>query len=164
MANELSVLSEPMTKAAFAWVYGDDDGKPITSKAALARYVGISQITIAKYFDSPVFQDEVDRLLKMQKRENDRTLMRHIPAAMNTLIDIMNNAASARDRYNAATKILSIGGYGDNQTLTVNVNDTTGVIRGGFGRQTIEKAETVIDVDYEEVSREDPDEVPVDEV
>lgn len=155
-------LTDNQLRAAWLWVYGKDDGTPVSSKNELSKLVGVSYTVLLGYFGKEWFLAEVDRLQKEQARENKQMVARYAPEAIDTLVSCMRDVdAAMRERINAAKTILDMAGMND-KTINVNVGGEVGVVRGGFGRDVLEEATQAIEVQYEVV--DDEEEVSVSEL
>lgn len=121
-------------RAARMWAEGVDiDGEPAVTKAEIARRCGMTHQQLSLLFKRQEFLDEVDKNLGALRIASGRELLRNVPKAVSRLVDIVENGQD-REALAAASKILAIAGFSDHNILDVNVNDSAGVVRGGFGR------------------------------
>lgn len=139
-------------RAAQLWVEGFDvDGEPVRTKKDIAARCGMTYQALCLLFHRQAFLDEVDKRLGEQKNLGARMLMRTVPAAVERLSKIIENGED-REAVQAATKLLNIAGFSEHKTVDININDSTGVIRGGFRNPEIGD---FVDADYTEVEEEE---------
>ena len=135
-------------RAAQLWVEGFDvDGEPVRSKKDIAQRCGMTYQSLMQAFRKQAFLDEIDKRLTEQKNLGARMLMKTVPAAVERLSQIIESGDD-RDAVQAATKLLNIAGFSEHKTVDININDTTGVVRGGF-RNT-----EFVDAEYTEIEEE----------
>lgn len=158
--TESKGLTHQQMRAAQLWVDGIDvDDTPVRTKREIAQRCGMSEQALYALFNKREFLDEIDRRLTDMKARSGRELLSEVPKAIKRLVDIMENG-SDREAFQAAAKILSIAGFSDHKTIDVNINDVTGVVRGGFGRNLPDgfSEGSVVDADYEPIDDDSDDE------
>ena len=152
--KELSTLTFNERRAAQLWAQGFDvDGEPVTTKREIAKRCAMSEADLYKLFQRQDFCEEIDKHLTVQKNACARELMRTLPSAVRRLQKIIDEGGD-REALQAAAKVLSIGGFSEHKVIDFNVNDTTGVIRGGF-RSAEADFTDAIDADYTTCDDED---------
>lgn len=150
--SEARKLTVQEKRAAQLWVEGMDiDGAPVRTKKEIALRCGMTEQQLYLLFHQQEFLDEIDKHLGTQKNNSARMLMRTVPAAVERLGKIIENGED-REAVQAAVKLLSIAGFSEHKTVDININDTTGVVRGGF--RNTEQLDDFVDADYEEVEDE----------
>ena len=153
-------LTHQQMRAAQLWVDGIDvDDTPVRTKREIAQRCGMSEQALYALFNKREFLDEIDKRLTDMKARSGRELLSEVPKAIKRLVDIMENG-SDREAFQAAAKILSIAGFSDHKTIDVNINDATGVVRGGFGRNLPDGfgEGAFVEADYEPIDDDTDDE------
>lgn len=148
--NDLSTQQRKLTTqerhAAMLWAEGVDiDGTQVHTSKDIAKASGLTYQQFMMLKKRQDWLDEVDRLLVMQKANSARELMKAIPKAVKKLTQIMETGRD-REAFQAASKILAIGGFSEHITVDLNTNDVAQVVRGGFGREELPDL-TVIPID-----------------
>lgn len=148
-------LSFNERRAAQIYAEGFDvDGTPVTTKREVAKRCGLTDKQLYDLFKRQDFCEEVDKHLTTQKNNSARELMRALPAAVRRLESILEYG-NDREAFQAAAKILGLAGFSEHKVIDFNINDATGVVRGGY--RAVEPLDPlpIVDAEYEELDEDE---------